>query len=109
MSTVQRCCNFRGDTASQIIFVFDRFIYKVYTSSKNYYLASPRVEPGKFSVLIVELHTANIAACASVDNSMNHTAIIISDCRPPRCMGDGFVVLQSSDIDIYYYQDEPGV
>jgi len=24
-------------------------------------------------------------------------------------MGDGFVVLQSSDIDIYYYQDEPGV
>jgi len=24
-------------------------------------------------------------------------------------MGDGFVLLQSSDIDIYYYQDEPGV
>jgi len=24
-------------------------------------------------------------------------------------MGDGFVVLQSSDIDIYYYQDEPGL
>jgi len=31
------------------------------------------------------------------------------NCRPPRCMGDGFVLLQSSDIDIYYYQDEPGV
>jgi len=24
-------------------------------------------------------------------------------------MGDGFVLLQSSDIDIYYYQDEPGL
>lgn len=23
-------------------------------------------------------------------------------------MGDGFVILQSSDVDIYYYQDEPG-
>lgn len=23
-------------------------------------------------------------------------------------MGDGFVVLQSNDVDIYYYQDEPG-
>lgn len=24
-------------------------------------------------------------------------------------MGEGFVVLQSNDVDIYYYQDEPGI
>ena len=29
--------------------------------------------------------------------------------RPPRFMGDGFVVLQSNDVDIYYYHDEPGM
>lgn len=28
--------------------------------------------------------------------------------RPPRLMGEGFVVLQSNDVDIYYYMDEPG-
>lgn len=28
--------------------------------------------------------------------------------RPPRLMGEGFVVMQSNDVDIYYYQDEPG-
>ncbi|XP_037098160.1 transmembrane protein KIAA1109 homolog isoform X2 [Syngnathus acus] len=29
--------------------------------------------------------------------------------EPPRLMGEGFVVMQSNDVDIYYYQDEPGV
>lgn len=29
-------------------------------------------------------------------------------CRPPRLMGEGFVVMQSNDVDIYYYMDEPG-
>ncbi|XP_072313657.1 bridge-like lipid transfer protein family member 1 [Eucyclogobius newberryi] len=29
--------------------------------------------------------------------------------EPPRLMGEGFVVLQSNDVDIYYYQDEPGL
>ncbi|CAJ1073979.1 transmembrane protein KIAA1109 homolog isoform X10 [Xyrichtys novacula] len=29
--------------------------------------------------------------------------------RPPRLMGEGFVVMQSNDVDIYYYQDEPGL
>ncbi|RWS26602.1 uncharacterized protein B4U80_02673, partial [Leptotrombidium deliense] len=29
--------------------------------------------------------------------------------EPPRYMGDGFVVFQSSSVDFYYYQDEPGV
>lgn len=24
-------------------------------------------------------------------------------------MGEGFVVMQSNDVDIYYYQDEPGM
>lgn len=24
-------------------------------------------------------------------------------------MGEGFVVMQSNDVDIYYYQDEPGL
>ena len=28
--------------------------------------------------------------------------------RPPRCMGEGFAVLQSSDVEIYYYHDEAG-
>lgn len=28
--------------------------------------------------------------------------------RPPRLMGEGFVVMQSNDVDIYYYMDEPG-
>uniref|UniRef100_A0A671N903 Bridge-like lipid transfer protein family member 1 N-terminal domain-containing protein n=1 Tax=Sinocyclocheilus anshuiensis TaxID=1608454 RepID=A0A671N903_9TELE len=28
--------------------------------------------------------------------------------EPPRLMGEGFVVMQSNDVDIYYYQDEPG-
>jgi len=41
--------------------------------------------------------------------SMLYVVNGLYNCRPPRCMGDGFVVLQSSDIDIYYYQDEPGV
>ncbi|XP_061700534.1 bridge-like lipid transfer protein family member 1 isoform X13 [Syngnathoides biaculeatus] len=29
--------------------------------------------------------------------------------EPPRLMGEGFVVMQSNDVDLYYYQDEPGV
>ncbi|XP_063040632.1 bridge-like lipid transfer protein family member 1 isoform X4 [Engraulis encrasicolus] len=29
--------------------------------------------------------------------------------EPPRLMGEGFVVLQSNDVDIYYYQDVPGL
>ncbi|XP_078396140.1 bridge-like lipid transfer protein family member 1 isoform X10 [Cetorhinus maximus] len=29
--------------------------------------------------------------------------------EPPRLMGEGFVVMQSNDVDIYYYMDEPGV
>ncbi|XP_053317388.1 bridge-like lipid transfer protein family member 1 [Spea bombifrons] len=29
--------------------------------------------------------------------------------EPPRLMGEGFVVLQSNDVDIYYYMDEPGL
>ncbi|KAH0511099.1 hypothetical protein LTLLF_152015 [Microtus ochrogaster] len=28
--------------------------------------------------------------------------------EPPRLMGEGFVVMQSNDVDIYYYMDEPG-
>lgn len=28
--------------------------------------------------------------------------------EPPRFMGEGFVVLQSNLVDLYYYQDEPG-
>ena len=30
-------------------------------------------------------------------------------CRPPRYMGDGFVILHSNDVDIYHYYDEPGM
>uniref|UniRef100_A0A8C4RQX5 KIAA1109 n=1 Tax=Erpetoichthys calabaricus TaxID=27687 RepID=A0A8C4RQX5_ERPCA len=29
--------------------------------------------------------------------------------EPPRLMGEGFVVMQSNDVDIYYYCDEPGL
>ncbi|XP_052469363.1 transmembrane protein KIAA1109 homolog isoform X7 [Carassius gibelio] len=29
--------------------------------------------------------------------------------EPPRLMGEGFVVMQSNDVDIYYYQDEAGL
>ncbi|KAM9476517.1 bridge-like lipid transfer protein family member 1 isoform 2-T2 [Clarias gariepinus] len=29
--------------------------------------------------------------------------------EPPRLMGEGFVVMQSNDVDIYYYQDQPGL
>ena len=29
--------------------------------------------------------------------------------RPPRTMGEGFVVLQSNTVDIYFYMDEPGM
>ena len=28
--------------------------------------------------------------------------------RPPRNMGDGFTVMQSNDVEIYYYMDEAG-
>ncbi|KAI1299178.1 putative transmembrane protein [Halotydeus destructor] len=28
--------------------------------------------------------------------------------EPPRYMGEGFVVIQSNNVDFYYYQDEPG-
>ena len=28
--------------------------------------------------------------------------------RPPRYMGEGFVVVQTADCKITYYQDEPG-
>ena len=34
--------------------------------------------------------------------------LFICYCRPPRFMGDGFVVLHSNNADIYYYHDEPG-
>jgi len=30
-------------------------------------------------------------------------------CRAPRYMGDGFVILHSNDVDIYYYYDQPGM
>ncbi|CAL1545950.1 unnamed protein product, partial [Lymnaea stagnalis] len=29
--------------------------------------------------------------------------------EPPRFMGEGFVVMLSNHVDIYYYQDEPGI
>lgn len=29
--------------------------------------------------------------------------------EPPRCMGDGFIVFRTNKIDVYYYQDEPGL
>ncbi|XP_035231560.1 transmembrane protein KIAA1109-like [Stegodyphus dumicola] len=29
--------------------------------------------------------------------------------EPPRYMGEGFVVFQSNFVDLYYYQDEPGI
>ncbi|XP_060035101.1 bridge-like lipid transfer protein family member 1 isoform X6 [Erinaceus europaeus] len=29
--------------------------------------------------------------------------------EPPRLMGEGFVVMQSNDVDVYYYMDEPGL
>ncbi|KAJ8281426.1 hypothetical protein GJAV_G00067550 [Gymnothorax javanicus] len=29
--------------------------------------------------------------------------------EPPRLMGEGFVVMQSNDVDLYYYMDEPGL
>nr|XP_033794435.1 transmembrane protein KIAA1109 homolog isoform X3 [Geotrypetes seraphini] len=29
--------------------------------------------------------------------------------EPPRLMGEGFVLMQSNDVDIYYYMDEPGI
>ncbi|XP_071088521.1 bridge-like lipid transfer protein family member 1 [Haliotis cracherodii] len=32
-----------------------------------------------------------------------------TDDEPPRFMGEGFVILQSRDVDIYFYMDEPGV
>ncbi|CAG5114830.1 unnamed protein product, partial [Candidula unifasciata] len=29
--------------------------------------------------------------------------------EPPRFMGEGFVVMMSNNVDVYYYQDEPGI
>ncbi|XP_012590282.1 PREDICTED: uncharacterized protein KIAA1109 [Condylura cristata] len=29
--------------------------------------------------------------------------------EPPRLMGEGFVVMHSNDVDVYYYMDEPGL
>ncbi|ESO10151.1 hypothetical protein HELRODRAFT_72794, partial [Helobdella robusta] len=29
--------------------------------------------------------------------------------EPPRCMGEGFALVRSSNVEIYYYQDEPGL
>lgn len=28
---------------------------------------------------------------------------------PPRYMGEGFVVLSSNNVELYYYMDEPGI
>lgn len=28
---------------------------------------------------------------------------------PPRYMGEGFVVLSSNKVDLYYYMDQPGI
>lgn len=28
--------------------------------------------------------------------------------EPPRYMGEGFVVLSSNKVDLYYYMDQPG-
>ncbi|XP_067849377.1 bridge-like lipid transfer protein family member 1 isoform X4 [Heptranchias perlo] len=35
--------------------------------------------------------------------------VCLQNDEPPRLMGEGFVVMQSNDVDIYYYMDEPGV
>ena len=37
---------------------------------------------------------------------VNHFSVCCN--RPPRYMGEGFVVLQTADCRIIYYQDEPG-
>ncbi|XP_077984720.1 bridge-like lipid transfer protein family member 1 [Glandiceps talaboti] len=39
--------------------------------------------------------------------SPKYTGPVVDD--PPRYMGEGFVVLQSNKLDMYYYVDEPGV
>lgn len=39
---------------------------------------------------------------------LNMSFHFFSHFRPPRLMGEGFVVMQSNDVDIYYYMDEPG-
>ncbi|XP_067898594.1 bridge-like lipid transfer protein family member 1 isoform X6 [Heterodontus francisci] len=35
--------------------------------------------------------------------------VCLQNDEPPRLMGEGFVVMQSNDVDIYYYMDEPGL
>ncbi|XP_067898642.1 bridge-like lipid transfer protein family member 1 isoform X11 [Heterodontus francisci] len=35
--------------------------------------------------------------------------VCLQNDEPPRLMGEGFVVMQSNDVDIYYYMDEPGI
>ncbi|TRY60510.1 hypothetical protein DNTS_001480 [Danionella cerebrum] len=39
----------------------------------------------------------------------NVRVMLVPSPRPPRLMGEGFVVMQSNDVEIYYYQDEPGL
>uniref|UniRef100_A0A4W3HSK9 KIAA1109 n=1 Tax=Callorhinchus milii TaxID=7868 RepID=A0A4W3HSK9_CALMI len=36
-------------------------------------------------------------------------AVVVQNDEPPRLMGEGFVVMQSNDVDIYYYMDTPGI
>uniref|UniRef100_A0A4W3IHR8 KIAA1109 n=1 Tax=Callorhinchus milii TaxID=7868 RepID=A0A4W3IHR8_CALMI len=36
-------------------------------------------------------------------------AVVVQNDEPPRLMGEGFVVMQSNDVDIYYYMDTPGM
>ena len=38
--------------------------------------------------------------------SVNYTGGIVDE--PPRMMGEGFVVMQSADVKLHYYMDEPG-
>lgn len=59
-----------------------------------------------FDSLIVTLYGANILFIIPGKNMM--FILLFSILRPPRLMGEGFVVMQSNDVDIYYYMDEPG-
>lgn len=56
-----------------------------------------------------ELHLKNISLmiCLQVilAPSPKYTGMIDD---PPRYMGEGFVVLSSNNVELYYYMDEPG-
>ncbi|XP_050415172.1 bridge-like lipid transfer protein family member 1 [Patella vulgata] len=69
------------------------------------YTTKPASTPFDMFMHVVKCKSENMKVM--MVPSPNYRGTLVDE--PPRNMGEGFVVMQSNDVDIYYYMDEPGL